>query len=91
MFIKNLDPKVKERHLEDAFGPFGEIERAIVIRERFTNESRGYGFVTYAKKESTSEAISKLNQTELKGKQISVELSHRSKARTTSCRSGSRR
>ena len=82
LWVNGLDPKIKEKHLDAVFGPLGEIDKIVVIREPFTQDSRGFGFVTYKTNEPIAEAIAKLNKTELKGKLISVELSHRGKART---------
>jgi len=58
--------------LRDAFSQFGEITDAVVISDRDTGRSRGFGFVTFAEEDSANKAIEQMNGTELDGRTINV-------------------
>lgn len=51
VFVGDLSPEVDNKALKDAFAPFGEISDAKVIRDANTLKSKGYGFVSYPKRE----------------------------------------
>ena len=67
IFIKGLDESINEAILEAFFAKFGEIVSAKIIYDKITWESRGFGFVEYAKKEDALKAIEAMNGKELKG------------------------
>jgi cold-inducible RNA-binding protein len=54
--------------------PTGEITEATVVTDRDSGRSRGFGFVTFAEAESAEKAVSALNQTELDGRTIKVDV-----------------
>jgi nucleolysin TIA-1/TIAR len=55
VFVGDLSPEVDNKALHDAFAPCGEVSEAKVIRDPQTLKSKGYGFVSFPKKEvSTS-------------------------------------
>ncbi|MFQ5709709.1 MAG: RNA recognition motif domain-containing protein [bacterium] len=72
IYVGNLSPDVTNSDLQEAFEPFGQVTSANVIRDRYSSESRGFGFVEMSNKSEAIAAISGLNGTELKGKSISV-------------------
>ena len=47
IFVGNLDFDLKTEDLEKMFSKFGEIEDCIVITDRDSNRSKGFGFVTF--------------------------------------------
>jgi len=55
-----------------AFSEYGSVTDSIVMRDRETGRSRGFGFVTYATSEEADVAISNLNDQELDGRRIKV-------------------
>ncbi|CAI5464240.1 unnamed protein product [Closterium sp. Yama58-4] len=59
-----------EKVLEDAFSPFGTVEEAKVIRDRFTGRSRGFGFVSFANDEEAASALEGVNGKELSGRTV---------------------
>lgn len=59
--------------LESIFRQFGEVADTKIIYDKITWESRGFGFVTFKKKEDGLKAIEALNGKELVGKKLSVE------------------
>ncbi|CAG9323231.1 unnamed protein product [Blepharisma stoltei] len=79
IYINNLSIETKEDELREIFSKYGTIKDMRIIKDPFTQESRGFGFVTYEKVEDAGEAIKNLDKTELQGKVIRVEKARRSK------------
>jgi cold-inducible RNA-binding protein len=61
IYIANLPLVFDESHLESLFGPFGEIESSIVMRDKHTKMSRGVGFIRMITRDSAELAIERLN------------------------------
>jgi RNA recognition motif-containing protein len=72
IFVGNLSRNVTDSELREAFVAFGEIASAQVIKEKFTGESRGFGFVEMPNKEEADKAIAGLNGKDLKGRTMTV-------------------
>ena len=72
LFIGSLAWATDSTGLQAAFSRFGEIEEAIVISDRETGRSRGFGFVTFVDESSTHQAIAEMNGAELDGRPIVV-------------------
>jgi RNA recognition motif-containing protein len=63
---------MSEAELREAFQAFGEVTSASIIKDKFTGESRGFGFVEMPNKAEADAAISGLNGKDLKGRAINV-------------------
>jgi RNA recognition motif-containing protein len=72
IYVGNLSPEVKEEELSELFSQHGKVSSAKVIRDMFTQESRGFGFVEMPAQAEAMKAIESLNTFELKGKKIVV-------------------
>ena len=72
LFIGSLAWATDSSGLQAAFSRFGDIEEAIVISDRETGRSRGFGFVTFTDEGSTQQAIAEMNGSELDGRPIVV-------------------
>jgi len=72
IYAGNLSYDVTDEDLQTAFETYGQVTSANVIKDRFSGESRGFGFVEMASKEEGKAAIEALNGTQLKGKSITV-------------------
>ena len=72
IYAGNLSYDVTDEDLLGAFQAFGQVESANVIKDRFSGESRGFGFVEMPSKEEGKAAIEGLNGTDLKGKSLTV-------------------
>jgi cold-inducible RNA-binding protein len=72
IFIGNLSNELTEEDLKQAFATFGEVESVKIIKDKYTNRSKGFGFVEMASKAQGQSAIDGLNGKELKGKAINV-------------------
>jgi len=73
LYVGNLAYNVTRDDLSDLFGTVGTVVEAKVMYDRYTNRSRGFGFVEMATEAEAQEAISKLNGQELGGRQIKVD------------------
>jgi RNA recognition motif-containing protein len=74
LFVGSLSWDTNDDGLNAAFSPFGEISEAIVISDRDSGRSRGFGFVTFNDDEGADKAIAALNGTELDGRTIRVDV-----------------
>lgn len=72
IYIGNLAKGVTEDNLKEAFEAFGQVESASIIKDKYSGESKGFGFVEMPKKEEALEAIEALNESELEGQKITV-------------------
>ncbi|MFO7689146.1 MAG: RNA-binding protein [Cryobacterium sp.] len=70
----SLSWNTDDQGLRGAFSPFGEITEAKVITDRDSGRSRGFGFVTFADADAAEKAIAALNDTELDGRTIKVNV-----------------
>ncbi len=85
IYVGNLSNTVSENDLRDAFQAFGQVDKTAVIKDKFSGESRGFGFVEMASREEATKAIAMLNGKDLKGRALKV---NEAKPKTDSPRSG---
>jgi cold-inducible RNA-binding protein len=72
LFVGGLSTDTTTGDLRAAFAKFGELVDVAVINERGTNQSRGFGFVTFASSAASDAAIKEMNGVELDGRTIKV-------------------
>ncbi|MFQ5531891.1 MAG: RNA recognition motif domain-containing protein [Candidatus Nanoarchaeia archaeon] len=72
IYIGNLPFSVDDEKLKELFSSYGEIEEAIVINDKFSGRSKGFGFVTFKNDESAKKAISEMNEKEVEGRNLKV-------------------
>jgi RNA recognition motif-containing protein len=72
IYIGNLSYEVTEEDLKEAFEAFGEVETVKVIKDNYTDRSKGFGFVEMPAKDEAQSAINELNDKELKGRTLKV-------------------
>lgn len=73
LYIGNLSYEVMEEDLKKNFGEIGKCIAANIVRDKYSGNSRGFGFVEMATEEEAQEAIRKLNGGELSGRKIIVQ------------------
>ena len=71
-YAGNVSRAATGRDLKDAFTAFGEVSSASIIKDKFSGESRGFGFVEMPNKEEADKAISGFNGKDLKGRPLTV-------------------
>ena len=74
IYVGNLSYQVTDADLRAAFETFGDISSATVIKDKFTDESKGFGFVEMPRQEDAEAAIKALNSTDLKGRTLTVNM-----------------
>jgi RNA recognition motif-containing protein len=74
LFVGNLDFKVTENDLHDAFAAHGTVVEANLVTDRTTGRPRGFAFVTMNSPEEAQKAIDALNGKELGGRALNVNI-----------------
>ena len=72
IYVGNLAYTVTEDQLRAAFAQFGEVSSCSVITDKFTGQSKGFGFVEMTNDDEADAAIKALNDTALNGRNIRV-------------------
>lgn len=72
LFVGSLPYSVTSDQLREMFVEFGEIESADVIMDRYTNQSKGFGFVVFPNDDQAKAAIEAMNGKEVSGRNLTV-------------------
>jgi len=72
IFVGNLSRDVTEEDLRTAFSAFGQVSKATILKDKFSGEPRGFGFVEMPAKAEAQAAINGMNQKDLKGRALNV-------------------
>eukprot|EP00842_Homolaphlyctis_polyrhiza_P005680 jgi/Hompol1/6112/HPOL_002229-RA len=76
LFVGNLSWNTTSQSLGDAFAAFGTVEDAIVLQDRETGRSRGFGFVTFSSSDEANAAVAGLDGQDVDGRQVRVNLAN---------------
>jgi RNA recognition motif-containing protein len=72
IYVGNLAYNVTDGDLREAFGAHGEVTSASIITDKFSGESKGFGFVEMSNNSQAQAAIRALNENPLKGRNMRV-------------------
>jgi RNA recognition motif-containing protein len=72
IFVGNLSRETAEADLRQSFEAFGQVTRASIITDKFTSESKGFGFVEMSTKAEADAALAGMNGKELHGRTLNV-------------------
>lgn len=72
LYVGNLSFNNEQADLEQLFGEFGEVEDAVIIMDRMSGRSKGFGFVTMANEADADSAIEALDGKDFAGRNIKV-------------------
>lgn len=72
LYIGNLPYSVTEEDLKDAFSEFGKLTSVNIIKDKYSGQSKGFGFVEMPDNSDADKAIKALNGSQLKGRAIKV-------------------
>jgi len=72
IYVGNLSYGVTEEDLKQAFESFGQVETVKIIKDRYSGESKGFGFVEMPAKGEAESAINDLNGKDMKGRALNV-------------------
>jgi RNA recognition motif-containing protein len=72
LYVGNLAYSVSNDDLQELFSQAGQVQSATVITDKFSGQSKGFGFVEMTTAQEVADAIRQFNDTELKGRNIKV-------------------
>ena len=72
IYVGNLSREFTEEELRSAFESFGKVETANIIKDKYSGDSKGFGFVEMPSKEEALSAINDLNGKEIQGNTLNV-------------------
>ena len=72
IYVGNLSHQTTEDELREAFEAFGQVESANIIKDRYSGESRGVGFVEMPSKDEGAKALEEMNGKDLMGRALNV-------------------
>mgnify|MGYP001597785826 CR=1 FL=1 len=72
LFVGGLPYQIDDNKLRDLFSQAGAVESAIVVMDRMTRTSKGFGFVEMATEEDAQKAIKALHDSQVEGRKIAV-------------------
>ena len=72
IYVGNISRTATEQDLKEAFEAFGAVSTSSIIKDKFSGESRGFGFVEMPNKEEADKAIAGLNGKDVKGRTLTV-------------------
>ncbi len=76
IYVGNLSHNVTEENLRQAFEAFGQVSSAAVVKDRYSGQPRGFGFVEMPDRAEAQAAIQNLNGKDLLGQQMNVNEAH---------------
>lgn len=74
IYISNLSYQITDEDLKDLFAEYGEVTSAKVITDKFTGDSRGFGFVEMTNEEEGNKAVTELDKSKWDGRNINVSV-----------------
>lgn len=75
IYVGNLSYTIDDAKLKEMFSLEGvEVTEAKVITDKFSNRSKGFGFVTFANDEMAQKAITEMSEKEIEGRQLKVNI-----------------
>jgi RNA recognition motif-containing protein len=72
IYAGNLNYNLSEEELEKVFEEYGEVTSVKIIRDKYTDQSKGFGFIEMADDAAAQKAIDELNGSEVKGRELRV-------------------
>lgn len=72
LYVGNLSYEITEEELRQALEEYGTVESAAIIKDKYSGQSKGFGFVEMASKEEGEAAIEGLTGQELKGRALNI-------------------
>lgn len=72
IYVGNLSTETTEDELNKSFKPFGKVDSAVIVTDKFTRLSKGFAFIEMSSKAEELAAVDGLNETDINGKSIIV-------------------
>jgi len=81
IFVGNLPFSATETQLNELFSPHGEVTSVSIVKDKFTDRSRGFAFVEMAAADAATAAIAALNSQQMDGRPLTVNVARESTER----------
>jgi cold-inducible RNA-binding protein len=91
LYVGNLNFDMTDAELEETFSQFGEIVSAVVVKDRDSGRSKGFGFVEFAQEADAQQAKGAMNGKDLNGRALKVDEAREQRDRNRGRESGGRR
>lgn len=72
IYVGNLSYNLTEQELRDIFSEYGEVSSVNIITDKYTGQSKGFGFIEMPNRGEAEQAIGALNETSVGGRNIKV-------------------
>ncbi len=72
IYIGNLPWSVGDKELAEMFASYGDVSEAVVIKDKYSGRSKGFGFVTFSDEASVAKAVSEMNGKDVEGRELKV-------------------
>lgn len=81
IYVGNLSYRTAEDQLAQHFGKFGQISSTVIVIDRATNRSKGFGFITFESESAAQQAVQEMNGKEIDGRTVKVSIAKPPKER----------
>ena len=72
LYVGNLPWSIDDNALKELFTSYGDIEEAVLIKDKFSGRSKGFGFVTFTDDAAAQKAIEEMNEKDIEGRPLTV-------------------
>ena len=81
IYVGNLSYRTAEDQLSQHFGKFGQISSTVIVIDRASNRSKGFGFITFETDAAAQQAVQEMNGKEIDGRTVKVSIAKPPKER----------
>lgn len=74
IYVGNLSYRTAEDQLTQSFAQFGQITDTVIVMDRATNRSKGFGFITFETADQAEKAVQGMNGKEIDGRTVKVSI-----------------
>jgi len=72
LYVGNLPWSIDDKALKELFTSYGDIEEAVLIKDKYSGRSKGFGFVTFSDDAAAEKAIAEMHEKEVEGRPLTV-------------------
>ena len=72
LYVGNLPWSIDDNALKELFTSYGDIEEAVLIKDKFSGRSKGFGFVTFTDDAAAQKAIDEMHEKDVEGRPLTV-------------------
>jgi len=72
LYVGNLPWSIDDKALKDLFSSYGDIEEAVLIKDKFSGRSKGFGFITFTDDDAGEKAIKEMHEKDVDGRPLTV-------------------